>query len=339
MMTDMKHSAVQQLVTSMVGAERASQLFAGVVTEPRLLAETASISRAGFSAALNLVLFDDLLARVPTGAAYVADQAAKGVAITFDHSALRTIRFDGSTGALPAGETAFRRILEPLGYRVAAVYPLPALRMTGHAFRHLDLPDRMPQFFVSELHVDQFDPGFAEAAHRVFDSSRDPLGDQTRDLLARFAAGDWIPVGQAAAVLPQITNAFARHHDQPSLADYERLLVESAEAAWIATEGNAVNHVTDRVPDVYDVANQQRALGRPIKDQVEVSESGRIHQTAFRADPVSRAFLTPDGAVERNVPGSFYEFITRLEDPDTGKLDLGFDSANATGIFAMTKAR
>src|SRR4051812_22057083 len=101
----MHQSALQKLVARKVGADRASQLFERVIVEPRLLNETASISRAGFSAALNFVLFDDLLARVPTGAAYVADQAAKGIPITFDHSALRTIRFDGPTGALPAGET------------------------------------------------------------------------------------------------------------------------------------------------------------------------------------------------------------------------------------------
>jgi hypothetical protein len=251
---------------------------------------------------------------------------------------LRTIRFDRPTGALPPGEEAFRRILEPIGYRAAAIYPLPALRMTGHAFRHLDLPEQMPQFFVSELHVDRFDGDFATAAHAAFDSSIDPLGDDAQDLLADFAAGRGVAVGRTEAALPQILRAFGRQHVQPTLADYERLLAESAEAAWIATEGNAVNHVTDRVPDVYDVAKQQRALGRPIKDQVEVSQSGRIHQTAFRADPVTRAFRTADGEVERSVPGSFYEFITRLDDPDTGRLDLGFDSANATGIFAMTKA-
>jgi hypothetical protein len=39
------------------------------------------------------------------------------------------------------------------------------------------------------------------------------------------------------------------------------------------------------------------------------------------------------------VPGSFYEFIQRSVDPATGKLDLGFDSGNATGIFAVTQAR
>jgi hypothetical protein len=43
--------------------------------------------------------------------------------------------------------------------------------------------------------------------------------------------------------------------------------------------------------------------------------------------------------MEREVPGSFYEFITRLRMPEKdGKrpLDLSFDSSNAQAIFKMT---
>ncbi|MGV7246933.1 DUF1338 domain-containing protein, partial [Caballeronia sp. M23-90] len=83
--------------------------------------------------------------------------------------------------------------------------------------------------------------------------------------------------------------------------------------------------------------------GRPIKDSVEVSKSGRVRQTAFRADPVRRVFIDKTGAqIERDVPGSFYEFISRdtVLDNATGRsvLDLGFDAGNATGIFKMTAA-
>ena len=52
----------------------------------------------------------------------------------------------------------------------------------------------------------------------------------------------------------RIIAAFGRHHPAPRLADYETLLAQSAEAAWIATEGNAFNHATDRVPDVDELA-------------------------------------------------------------------------------------
>ena len=41
--------------------------------------------------------------------------------------------------------------------------------------------------------------------------------------------------------------------------------------------------------------------------------------------------------VERAVPGSFYEFISRDIGPATGRIDLTFDSGSATGIFAVTQ--
>ncbi|WP_020207190.1 2-oxoadipate dioxygenase/decarboxylase family protein, partial [Cupriavidus sp. WS] len=151
------------------------------------------------------------------------------------------------------------------------------------------------------------------------------------------------PLADAARLVPQLAACFERHHAAPALADYELLLKESAEMAWISTEGNAFNHATDRVADVRAVADAQRGLGRPIKDTVEVSRSGRVLQTAFKADPVERGFVGADGAiVKRTVPGSFYEFITRDFVPATegtaGTLDLSFDAGNAQGIFKMTAA-
>jgi hypothetical protein len=144
-----------------------------------------------------------------------------------------------------------------------------------------------------------------------------------------------VPLEAAIAVLPTIVAAFDRQHDAPALSDYEALLAQSAEAAWIATEGNAFNHATSRVDDVAAEAARQRAAGRPIKEHVEISRTGRVRQTAFRADPVQRDFR---GGAARAVPGSFYEIISRDADPMLGGLDLAFDSGNATGIFQMTRA-
>lgn len=336
----MHQPAIVSILSHGLGGDTARRVLQRIAADPALpSAPDGHISRAEFTVALNAWLFHDLLERVPSGHAYVEDRAVEGAPIVFDHGALRTILFpDGATGALPGGEKAFRRILEPLGYRVAAVYPLPRLRMTGHAFCHVDRPETIPQFFVSELHVDQFDDAFADAAHRVFDSSRDPLDAAALALLDRFARNGHAPLAAAQAALPVIAGAFDRQHDTPALADYEILLAQSGEAGWIATEGNSFNHVTDRVADVQALSDEQRALGRPMKDRVEVSASGTVRQTAFRADPVTRSFRDGDGGVlARSVPGSFYEFITRDIDPATGTLDLRFDSGNATGIFAMTR--
>ena len=75
--------------------------------------------------------------------------------------------------------------------------------------------------------------------------------------------------------------------------------------------------------------------------KVERSRSGRVFQTAYRADIVTRTFRAPDGAlVTRDVPGSFYEFITRKREFDQATrswvTDLRFDAGNAQGIFKMT---
>jgi hypothetical protein len=142
-------------------------------------------------------------------------------------------------------------------------------------------------------------------------------------------------------LLPVIVGAFGRHHDAPCVADYEVLLAESAEMAWLATEGNSFNHATARVPDVFKLSEDEQAKGRPMKREVECSRSGRVFQTAYHADTVSREFIAAHGGiVTRAVPGSFYEFITRKrtlnQETRRWEIDLRFDAGNAQGIFKMT---
>jgi len=330
-------SAVQEPVAALLGKERAGTILAGLEIDPAL-AKAEGVTRAQAAMALNAVLFAQLLDRVPTAARYVGAVFAAGRQVCFDHGALRTI--DGPTGALPRGRAAFARLLEPLGYRIGGVYPLPRLKMTGHVFTHADFPETVPQFFVSELHVDQLPESTRAAAERVFGASTDPLDNAARSLLDALARDGRCTVEQVLAGLPALVGAFGRHHPAPMLTDYEALLEHSAEAAWIATEGNAFNHATDRVPDVSALAADLERQGFPLKPAVEHSSNGRVHQTAFLADKVARIFVGADGQpVAREVPGSFYEFITREVDPTTGRLDLSFDSGNATGIFAMTEAR
>lgn len=142
------------------------------------------------------------------------------------------------------------------------------------------------------------------------------------------------------AAMPDLAACFGCHHEIARLDDYETLRLHSKEAAWMATEGNAFNHATDRVLDVEALAARQRSLGRRIMDRVEVSGSGCVRQTAFRADPVRRSFREADGtAVAMQVPGAFFEFISRAPlQEGSDELDLGFDSGNAQGIFKMTEA-
>jgi hypothetical protein len=339
-MISVHKSAGYALLLSRMG-ERALDAVAMLDLDELLQGRSdGTIDATCLAAALNVALFSNLLDRVPSGAAYVAARRSTGARVRFDHGALRTIRFsDGPTGALPAGEDAFVRILRPLGYELAGTYPLPKLRMTGRAYVHSAAPYTMPQFFLSELHVEQFDSAFAAAAKRVFSTSRDPISADSLERLQLLELGGSLDLLGADAVLAELIDAFDRQHWIPKLADYDILLDQSDEAAWIATEGNAFNHATDRVQNLAAVVEAERTAGRPIKDAVEVSKSGRVRQTAHRAANVLREFIDRDGKVVLcPVPGSFYEFIARDIDPKTGRIDLRFDSGNATGIFQMTRA-
>jgi hypothetical protein len=311
---------------------------------PRALQSTEDgvASRALIALALNVGLFGDLLDRVPTGRAYVDDCVSQGRQVVFDHGALRTVALEGM-GNLPAGEAAITRILLPLGYRMNAVYPLDRLGMTGRAYTHEDHPEGLPQFFVSELHPERFSPQFLAAVRRVTASSADCLTDTDRHNLDRLQLHRSLDVQMASRLLRSLLGCFRRQHMTPGWSDYQILLAESAEMAWIATEGNAFNHATDRVTSIDALVEEQRKTGRALKPTIESSKSGRVRQTAFRADMVTRQFLRDDGSrVEHQVPGSFYEFIQRdfVSDPATGgrRLDLAFDSNNAQGIFKMTAA-
>jgi len=335
---------LSQLIRSIVGDQAADDILGMLHIDRTFLIESAgAVSRGAFAMALNAILFHDLLSRVPTGAAYVADRRRQRERIVFDHGALRTIRLGSRpTGALPAGIGSFSRILEPLGYHVTGTYPLDDLRMTGRGFTHREFPEALPQFFISELQVDRFSKEFQAAAERVFGNSRDPLTLTTHAALAEFAEQGRCKMRLAAPALKEIVAAFGRWHDTPTLADYRILLAESAECAWTATEGSAFNHATERVSDVAMTACAQRSLGRPVKDTIETSASGSVRQTSFKADPVRRPFRADDGSeIEMTVPGSFYEFISRdvvLGSDGRRRMDLRFDNYSAQRIFKLTAA-
>ena len=298
--------------------------------------DPTAVTRAELAMALAILLFEDVVDRVPMARAYVNEAARNGRKLCFDHGALRTVA--ATCGDLPNGSLAISRVLKPLGYTRTETYDLSRLGMTGYSWTHTEFAAAIPQYFVSELHPERFSSEFQAATKRVFGNSKDPLPASAMASLGELSRDGRIGLQAACALLPELTGCFTRHHEEPTLADYEMLLAESSEMAWIATEGHAFNHATDRVADVVAVAAGQRALNRPVKDEVEVSATGRVLQTAFRAAMVDRLFVDADGhLVQRSVPGSFHEFITRRLLPN-GKLDLSFDPGNAQSIFRMTAA-
>jgi hypothetical protein len=333
-------SALHKILSQVIGEQRTEHLFKVLVIHPEIATDPGpQISRAVFAQALNMLLFEDLLARVPAARTYVERCVRDGKTVMHDHGAVRTVALAGM-GRLPAGQEAITRILRPLGYALNGVYPLERLRMTGRSHAQADYPEDIAQFFISELHPERFSAEFLAAVQRVTATSKDPVTPEAVALLEKIESERSLSPGDAAKLLPILVSVFERQHEEPVLADYETLLAESPEMAWISTEGNAFNHATDRVSDVDQLAAEQKALGQPMKAAVETSQSGRVRQTAFLAARVERKFRGPDGTfVEKEVPGSFYEFITRLPLPEEDggkKLDLSFDSSNAQAIFKMT---
>lgn len=328
---------LKQLLAGTVGPDRANYLGSVLVVNPSLRQDPGPhASRAVIAQALNMLLFDNLMTRVPAAAAYVDDCVRDSKSVMHDHGAVRTVALP-SMGSLPAGEEAIVRLLRPLGYALNGVYPLERLRMTGRSYAQTDFPQDIAQFFISELHPERFSPEFQAAVARVTTTSRDPITPEAHRLLMKVQEDGQLTLEEALELLTVLVACFDRQHEEPLLSDYQALLAESPEMAWIATEGNAFNHATDRVADVDQVAADQKRLGRPMKEKVESSQSGRVRQTAFLATRVHRSFRKEDGAtVEMEVPGSFYELITRLPLPDNPDLDLSFDSSNAQAIFKMT---
>lgn len=332
-------SELRQLIEQASSPARTETLFRQLEVEPQLCtANQGKVSRALLAQALNMLLFEDLIRRVPIAQTYVARCLARGRKIMLDHGALRTVLW--RSGTLPAGESAITRVLKPLGYELADIYPLPKLKMTGRAYRHIDYPQSMAQFFVSELHPEQFSSAFQGTVTRVLASSRDPLQTQQVLLLQRLEQQGCLSLPEAVKLLPALLACFARQHGDFSWSDYQTLLSESAEMAWIATEGNVFNHATDRVPDLAALVSELKADHYPMKATIEVSANNRIRQTAVLAVKVSRTFLgeAEQETQHHEVPGSFFEFIQRELLPDTSdQLDLSFDTGNATGIFQVTR--
>lgn len=332
---------LQATLNNLIGPERTKRLFDVLLVNPVLIEDSGlRVSRANLAQALNMLLFENLIERVPAAKIYVEECLRDGKTIMHDHGAVRTIAMAGM-GSLPVGQESITRILRPLGYALNGVYPLERLGMTGRSHAQVDFPEEIAQFFISELHPERFSAGFQAALSRVVSTSTDPLTHEAHVLLEELETSRSLSVDQAVALLPVLVSCFGRQHGEITLEDYETLLAESAEAAWISTEGNAFNHVTDRVEDVDQLADEQKALGQPMKAAVETSQSGRVRQTAFRAALVPRTFRMADGSsLEKEVPGSFLEFITRLPLPEEDSvkkgLDLSFDSSNAQAIFKMT---
>lgn len=341
----MKTNILAQCLNKLLASDDCAFLFQSLVINPELLTSDDhrlsrdQLNRAQVAMLMSMLLFKDLLERVPEGQAYANETVEKQQKITFDHGALRTISIDMKH--LPSGKAAFSRLLEPLGYELTGKYPLEKLKMCGFVYTHKDYPEDIPQYFISELYPEKFSPSFQKTVRKLVYDSIDPLTKAAQDLLKQLAEEKKLCLNSTTELLKVLPKCFERQHGIPRLDQYKQLLTESAEMAWIATEGNAFNHATDRVKALDILDKEERSKGRHMKPQIEEGLNANIRQTAYRASVVERTFKEEGNTISIKVPGSFFEFIERgtVIDLLTGKekMDLRFDSRNAQGIFKMTE--
>jgi hypothetical protein len=86
----MTDTHLSQLIRLIAGDKAADDILGTLQIDRTFMLESAgAVSRGVFAMALNAVLFHDLLTRVPTAAAYVADRRRQRERIIFDHGALQ----------------------------------------------------------------------------------------------------------------------------------------------------------------------------------------------------------------------------------------------------------
>src|SRR5690242_17074182 len=104
------NGALKQVLERIIGPERTDCLFQVLVIHPEIAGDAGpEVSRAIVAQALNMLLFEDLLVRVPAAKLYVDRCLGSGKTVMHDHGAVRTVDLSGM-GALPAGEEAITRI-------------------------------------------------------------------------------------------------------------------------------------------------------------------------------------------------------------------------------------
>jgi hypothetical protein len=102
-----------------------------------------------------------------------------------------------------------------------------------------------------------------------------------------------LPMEREAAeyIKPPSVALLIDEHHEVAVADYETLLSESS-----GYRPRAMRSATssDCVADVDRLADEQKALGQPMKAAVETFQSRRVRQAAFRAAQISRSFRAKD---------------------------------------------
>ncbi|CAG9184985.1 hypothetical protein LMG23994_05567 [Cupriavidus pinatubonensis] len=245
------------LLRRVLDGAQVQQLDRHLTTPPLLrIWEDGVASRAEFAQALSLVLFHDVHTRLareqwwgsPTDAMRIAPHTIEVPVVQWN------------SGALPQGELALSRILEPLGYRVEDHSKRNGQSVVRKRYRHIDAPDHVTQIQLCEIHPLAFGDEFALAVDRIVSRGADPLSSDASELLSRLEKNRCLPIEEAKTLMDMLVRVFGRHHAAPVYEDYRAVAADSPDMGWLATEGLAPISATVRVVGVPGIHGHDEML-------------------------------------------------------------------------------
>lgn len=120
------------------------------------------------------------------------------------------------------------------------------------------------------------------------------------------------------------------YSDKITYSDYMTIHNKNQYLAWTLIHGNRINHVALRVPNIKKLTEKLIEDGFKMNTTngniYNIGLNGKLIQASLVADKIIHTFA--DG--EYSVPGSFVEFVERIDDVD------GFDNDNANNIATST---
>lgn len=305
----------------------------------------------------------DYLQKIPYGNEFSVMETRDSImpkkGLREDHIAFRC--FYCNTGEIPPGIESIERIFGPLGWKRGVDehgkeynYDFPHMNVRAI---HLEFPeDRpdLPKMFVSELIVDELEPGDAAKIKLDLIDTKDPLTDTDKKLLDHLSKGGTVKESQAQELIDHAYKALSRPWQPPHRSTILLTNERSQYAPWTLLNGG-MNHIAYLTADLHQTAEGHKKAGRELLPTVMGSKEKGLLQTSVRS-PMFEFAVTEDddgslveaGVFEYTVreddgtygtirwTGPFAEIIERPLG-DNGKRYEAFLPENAAHIFAATK--
>lgn len=260
--------------------------------------------------ALFDVLWRDYIAITPDAPRIHALLEQRGDRIVNDHIALRTF------GVPTVDIHVLARAFIDLGYRAGGQYVFEQKQLIAQHYEP-PAPD-LPKVFISQLRVEAF-------------------SSYLQEIVARLVA----EIPKDASTHPHFV-ANGRPWSV-SFETYERLLVESEYAAWMAAFGFRANHFTVDVGRLSSVDSLEQLNQVLVDSGFELNHSGGLikgSKQQYLEQSSTRARSVPVRFSDRtaSVRSCYYEFARRYPTAD-GTLFSGFVTQSADKLFESTDTR